>query len=149
MNSIYRATTATTTIKVLRSRIPATFLQHKQQQCQQPQQRKLSNTTSCSAGGKLRVSRGQADDASSYGPLTDLPDFTIIKRNKKPVISDADGDECRTSQPPVAVMTKRQMQRQMQRVSIGATIVNLLKEIDEQKVEEGKYGILEEQHRDY
>ena len=152
MNSIYRATTATTTIKVLRSRIPATFLQHKQQQCQQPQQRKLSNTTSYSAGGKLRVSRGQADDASSYGPLTDLPDFTIIKRNKKPVNSvdnNSDGDEFCTSQPPVAVMTKRQMRRQMQRVSIGATIANLLKEIDEQKVEEGKYGILEEQHKDY
>jgi len=159
MNSIYRATTTTTTIKVFRNRISATFLQHKQQQCQ-PQQRKLSNTASCSAGGKLRVSRGQADDASSYGPLTDLPDFTIIKRSKKPVISvsdvdknsvisDAVGDEFSTSQPPVAVMTKRQMRRQMQRVSIGATIASLLKEIDEQKVEEGKYGILEEQHRDY
>lgn len=143
MNSIYRATTTTTTaaIAALRRHIPATFLQ--QQQCQ----RHLSNTASCSAGGKLRVSRGQAEDATSYGPMTDLPDFTIVKRNKTSVGSASD-DECRTS-PPAAVMTKRQMRRQMKRVSIGATIANLLKEIDEQKVEKGKYGILEEQHRDY
>lgn len=139
MNPIYRATT-----KVLQRQLPATFLQQQQQQCH----RHLTSTASCSAGGKLRVSRGQAEDASSYGPMTDLPDFTVVKRNKKSVISGSDGvgDECRTSP---AVMTKRQMQRQMQRVSVGATIANLLKEIDEQKVETGKYGILEEQHRDY
>ena len=89
------------------------------------------------AGGKLRVRRGQAEDATSYGPMTDLPDFTIV--------TDVEvGDDRRA-----AVMTKRQMRRQMRRVRIGATIASLLREIEEQKVETGKYGILEEQHRDY
>uniref|UniRef100_A0A7M5XCM9 Large ribosomal subunit protein mL52 n=1 Tax=Clytia hemisphaerica TaxID=252671 RepID=A0A7M5XCM9_9CNID len=92
--------------------------------------RLLSNSSALLAGGKSRVLRGQAEDATSYGPLTDLPDWTYV--DERPV-----------------TLTKRQMKRQMRRVKIGADIAILLKEIDEQKVEHGKYGTLEEQHRDY
>ena len=88
--------------------------------------RLLSNSSAVLAGGKSRVRRGQAEDATSYGPLTDLPDWTYV--DERPIN-----------------LTKRQMKRQMRRVRIGTDIANMLREIDEQKVE-SKYGILEERY---
>ena len=104
------------------------------------QQRPLSSTPCLTAGGKLRVQRGQAEDATSYGPITDLPDFTVVKKWRN---NEGDANDGQVG------LTKRQMKRQMRRVSLGATITSLLKEIDEQKVETGKYSILEEEHKDY
>jgi len=94
------------------------------------QYRLLSNSNRVLAGGKFREKQGQAADGYSYGPLTDLPDWTYVN----------DGND--------VVMTKRQIKRQMKRVKMGADISRLLKEIDEQKIS-SEYGKLEEQHRDY
>ena len=94
------------------------------------QYRLLSNSSRVLAGGKFREKKGQAADGYSYGPLTDLPDWTYVD----------DGNN--------VAMTKRQIKRQIKRVKMGADISRLLKEIDEQKTS-SEYGKLEEQHRDY
>ena len=79
------------------------------------QTRYFSLTCAVLGGGKSRRRRGIAIDQLSFGPLTDLPDWTYV-------------DECK---PPV--VTKRQQIRQMKRVQMGTQITKLLREVDEQK----------------
>ena len=75
------------------------------------------------AGGNYRQTKGIARDGYSYGPLTDLPDWTYVE--DKPT-----------------VVTKRQKLRQMKRVKMASDIARLLKEVDERKFS-NTYGVME------
>ena len=75
----------------------------------------IATTCSALAGGRYRRNLGLPKDRLSFGPMTDIPDWTYVDQSKPPVVS------------------VKQRRRQMKRVEIGATISRLLKEIDEQK----------------
>ncbi|XP_001628795.2 39S ribosomal protein L52, mitochondrial [Nematostella vectensis] len=76
--------------------------------------RSVSLASNHHAGQKFRVSQGKAPDALSYGPLTDLPDWSF-----------ADGQS--------APETKRRQLRLRRRLDVAARINKLLTEVDEAK----------------